>query len=137
MLAACKKSRNAALADLVEFSLFTGVRRGEALSLTWDRVDCARGVIRLELTKSGRRREVPLSSNADGVLAQEALGHQTVTMTRRYSHLAPDHLRAAVAVLDGVLTPPQLSGPTAISAHGSAQELVPAGEVSQSPRSSW
>lgn len=50
--------------------MFTGVRRGEALALTWDRVDRARGVIRLELTKSGRRREVPLSSNADGVLAR-------------------------------------------------------------------
>ena len=70
VLSACKKSRNAALADLVEFSLFTGVRRGEALGLTWDRVDRARGVIRLELTKSGRRREVPLSSNADAVLAR-------------------------------------------------------------------
>src|SRR5207248_4693715 len=34
---------------------------------------------------------------------QEILGHQTITMTMRYSHLAPDHLRAAVAVLDGVL----------------------------------
>ena len=70
VLCACKKSRNAALADLVEFSLFTGIRRGEALGLTWDRVDRARGVIRLELTKSGRRREVPLSSNADAVLAR-------------------------------------------------------------------
>jgi len=29
---------------------------------------------------------------------QEALGHQTITMAMRYSHLAPDHLRAAVAV---------------------------------------
>jgi len=125
-------------------------------------VDRARGVIRLEITKSGRRRDVPLSSNADAVLArrwtdgatgyvfgspkwnrlrtawetavtasriddlrfhdlrhtfaswlvqrgrtlkevQEALGHQTITMTMRYSHLAPDHLRAAVAALDGVL----------------------------------
>jgi integrase len=190
LLAACKKSRNAGLADLVEFSLFTGVRRGEALGLTWDRVDRARGVIRLELTKSGRRREVPLSSNADAVLArrwtpeakgyvfgsrnwnsfrsaweaalaaagvegfrfhdlrhtfaswlvqrgrtlkevQEALGHQTITMTMRYSHLAPDHLRAAVAVLDGVLPAPQLSEFTTISAQGSAQELVPTGEVSQ------
>jgi len=123
--------------------------------------------IRLELTKSGRRREVPLSSNADAVLArrrapeakgyvfgsrnwnslrsawesalvaagiedlrfhdlrhtlaswliqrgrtlrevQEALGHQTITMTMRYSHLAPDHLRAAVAVLDHVFPPPRL-----------------------------
>jgi integrase len=190
LLAACKKSRNGALADLVEFSLFTGVRRGEALGLTWDRVDRARGVIRLELTKSGRRREVPLSSNADAVLArrwtpeakgyvfgsrnwnsfrsawesalaaagvddlrfhdlrhtfaswliqrgrtlrevQEALGHQTITMTMRYSHLAPDHLRAAVAVLDDVLPSPQLAESTAISAQASAQELAPAGEVSR------
>jgi integrase len=190
LLTACKKSRNGALADLVEFSLFTGVRRGEALGLTWDRVDRARGVIRLELTKSGRRREVPLSSNADAVLArrwtpeakgyvfgsrnwnsfrsawesalaaagvddlrfhdlrhtfaswliqrgrtlrevQEALGHQTITMTMRYSHLAPDHLRAAVAVLDDVLPSPQLTESTTISAQASAQELVPAGEVSQ------
>ena len=190
VLSACKKSRNAALADLVEFSLFTGIRRGEALGLTWDRVDRARGVIRLELTKSGRRREVPLSSNADAVLAcrwtpeakgyvfgsrnwnsfrsawesallaagiedlrfhdlrhtlaswliqrgrtlrevQEALGHQTITMTMRYSHLAPDHLRAAVAVLDDVLPPLQLAESTKVSAQASAQELVPAGEVSQ------
>jgi integrase len=50
--------------------MFTGVRRGEALALTWDRVDRARGVVRLELTKSGKRREVPLSSNADSVLAR-------------------------------------------------------------------
>jgi integrase len=190
LLSACKKSRNAALADLVEFSLFTGVRRGEALDLTWDRVDRARGVIRLELTKSGRRREVPLSSNADTVLArrwtpeakgyvfrsrnwnsfrsawesalvvagiedlrfhdlrhtfaswlvqrgrtlrevQEALGHQTITMTMRYSHLAPDHLRAAVAVLDDVFPPLQLAESTKVSAQASAQELVPAGEVSR------
>jgi hypothetical protein len=62
---------------------------------------------------------------------QEALGHQTITMTMRYSHLAPDHLRAAVAVLDGVLPAPQVSESTTISAQDSAQELVPAGEVSQ------
>src|SRR5215470_8523095 len=35
---------------------------------------------------------------------QEALGHQTIAMTMRYAHLAPEHLRAAVAVLDGVLS---------------------------------
>ena len=182
LLEACRKSRNLALADLVEFSLFTGIRRGEALGLTWDRVDRARGVIRLEITKSGRRREVPLSANADAVLArrwgpearsyvfvsrnwnsfrsawetalsvagiegfrfhdlrhtfaswlvqrgrtlkevQEALGHQTITMTMRYSHLAPDHLRAAVAALDDVL-PATKSESTKVSAQVSAQELV-------------
>jgi len=36
-------------------------------------------------------------------LGSSPQGHQTITMTMRYSHLAPDHLRAAVAVLDGVL----------------------------------
>jgi integrase len=34
LLEACAKSRNKALADLVEFSMSTGVRQGEALDLT-------------------------------------------------------------------------------------------------------
>jgi integrase len=189
VLAACRKSRNPALADLVEFSLFTGVRRGEALGLTWDRVDRSRGVIRLELTKSGRRREVPLSSNADAVLARrwtdgakgyvfgsckwnsfrsaweaalaaagiegfrfhdlrhtfaswlvqrgrslqevkEALGHETITMTMRYSHLAPEHLRAAIAVLDGVLPAVQRESAARITQE-ITHEVVPASEVLQ------
>ena len=54
---------------------------------------------------------------------QEALGHQTITMTMRYSHLAPDHLRAAVAALDDVL-PATKSESTKVSAQVSAQELV-------------
>src|SRR2546428_7530536 len=53
---------------------------------------------------------------------QEALGHQTITMTMRYSHLAPDHLRAAVAVLDDVLPAWKPSESTAISTQASAQE---------------
>ena len=36
LLDACRESRNANLVDLVEFSLFTGLRRSEALTLTWD-----------------------------------------------------------------------------------------------------
>jgi hypothetical protein len=36
---------------------------------------------------------------------QEALGHQTIAMTMRYAHLAPDHLRAAVSSLDNILPP--------------------------------
>ena len=70
LLDACGKSRNPDLRDLVEFALFTGLRRGEALGLTWERVDRARGVILLNLTKSNRRREVPLNSRADTMLAR-------------------------------------------------------------------
>src|SRR5262245_5266016 len=56
LLDACCSSRNADLIDLVEFALFTGMRRGEVLGLNWERVDRARGVVLLDLTKSGRRR---------------------------------------------------------------------------------
>jgi integrase len=59
LLAACRTSKNDVLAGLVEFAIFTGLRRGEALGLTWERVDRSRGVVRLEMTKSGKRREVP------------------------------------------------------------------------------
>src|SRR5262249_55391982 len=70
VLDACRKSRNEHLTDLVEFALFTGMRRGEVLALTWERVDRARGVVLLDVTKSGKRREVPLNSRADAVLAR-------------------------------------------------------------------
>jgi integrase len=60
LLVAARESRNPDLADLVELSLFTGLRQGEALELTWDRVDRSRGVLLLlEVTKSGRRRQGP------------------------------------------------------------------------------
>ena len=31
----------------------------------------------------------------------ELLGHKDISMTMRYTHLAPDHMSKAVAVLDG------------------------------------
>jgi integrase len=161
LLAACAKSRNADLLDLVTVSLYTGVRRSELLGLAWERVDRARGVMRLEITKSGKRREVPYPGKVEEVLARRAkagasglvfprvrwdsyrtafenavaaaqlddfrwhdlrhtyaswlvqagrpiaevrdlLGHATLAMTMKYAHLAPEHLRAAVSVLDDI-----------------------------------
>ena len=182
LLDACRKSRNEHLADLVEFALFTGMRRGEVLALTWERVDRARGVVLLDVTKTGRRREVPLNSRADAVLARrgskssglvfgtrrwdrfrsafenaverakladfhfhdlrhtfaswavqrgatlqevkDLLGHHTLAMTLRYGHLAPEHLRTAVARLDAALPVP-----TKLSAQASAQEGVTEGAL--------
>jgi integrase len=46
------------------------MRYGEIIGLTWDRVDLSRGVIRVERTKSGRRREVPMRQVIYHVLAQ-------------------------------------------------------------------
>ena len=39
LLDAAHESRNPDLADLIEFSLFTGLRQSEALRLTWNRGD--------------------------------------------------------------------------------------------------
>ena len=42
---------------------------------------------------------------------KELLGHSDIHITMRYAHLAPDHLRAAVASLDGILSPTAASSP--------------------------
>jgi len=66
LLTACSASKTPDLAGIVTVALETGMRHGEIMRLTWDRVDLSRGVLRLEgrgrsgdRTKSGRRREVP------------------------------------------------------------------------------
>jgi integrase len=61
LLEAAGKSRNKELRAAVIVALNTGLRLGELIGLTWEQVDLSRGVIRLELTKSGRRREVPMN----------------------------------------------------------------------------
>jgi integrase len=169
LLAACQESKNPDLGDLVELTLFTGLRQSEALGLTWDRVDRSRGVLLLVETKNKKRREVPLNAAADAVLARrwserveglvfgspnwdryrtaweaavrrakldgfrfhdlrhtfaswaiqqratlyevkELLGHSSLTMVKRYAHLAPEHLRSAAASLDRVLARQSTTG---------------------------
>jgi integrase len=69
LLEACVKSPNRDLRDIVTVALETGMRQGEIMELTWERVDLSRGVLRLELTKSGRRREVPMREAVYRLLA--------------------------------------------------------------------
>ncbi len=47
----------------------TGIRKGEALSLTWSRVDLGRRLLWVEFTKDDEPREIPLSNYAAGYLA--------------------------------------------------------------------
>jgi integrase len=60
LLAACGRSQNPHLVAIITVALESGMRQGELLGLTWDRVDLSRGVMQLERTKSGKRREVPM-----------------------------------------------------------------------------
>jgi integrase len=178
LLAACAKSRNPELTKIVTVALETGLRRGELLGLTWDRVDLSRGVIRLEQTKSGRRREVPMRQAVYDVLAglpgpregrvfetrsirtafenavveaklddfrlhdtrhhfaswfvmrggslqalKEILGHSSLTMTMRYAHLAPEHLRSEVAKTERRPINPAVSTKSAQSSESDAKGL--------------
>jgi integrase len=76
LLAACRQSRNRLLAPLVTLALTTGARYSELTTLTWAQVDLQADfglspVMRLERTKSGKPRTVPLM--ADAVAALTAL----------------------------------------------------------------
>ncbi|RQW22318.1 site-specific integrase [Rhodobacteraceae bacterium CH30] len=53
----------------IKLSLETGMRAGEILSLEWRQVDLVSAVIKLEQTKNGTSRLVPLSEHAESVLA--------------------------------------------------------------------
>ncbi len=65
VLAACEKSQSKHLLPLVTIAMETGLRKGELLGLTWSQVDMSRGVIRLEMTKSGK---TPRGAHAAGGL---------------------------------------------------------------------
>jgi integrase len=57
------------LTEITGLALETGMRQSKIIGLTWERVDLSRGVLRLELTKSGRRREIPMRDVVYQVLA--------------------------------------------------------------------
>jgi integrase len=74
LLAACeaKASKSPVLLPIVTVAVNTGMRKGEILGLAWERVDFARGMLRLEQTKSGRRREIPMNQAVDEALSRLA-----------------------------------------------------------------
>lgn len=71
LLEACRASRNKHLYPIVLLALITGMRRGEILGLTWDRVDFARNVVLIEDTKNNDRRAVPIVGPARQILQEQ------------------------------------------------------------------
>ena len=64
LLEACQNSDYPYLYLIVVLALSTGMRRGEIMSLRWEKVDLDRGVIFIEETKNGERRSVPIRGQA-------------------------------------------------------------------------
>ena len=56
------------LKPMVKVALGTGMRLGEQLRLSWERVDFSRGVLILTKTKSGKDREVPMNPEVFEIL---------------------------------------------------------------------
>jgi integrase len=152
----------AQLRPLVVTALFTGMRIGELLALTWADVDLGRKLIHVRDSKSGKGRHIPMSASVYEVLSpvtrhidnarvfynedgkpyrscrsafatalrragirdfrwhdlrhsfasylamagvdlnmiRELMGHKTITMTLRYSHLAPQFKTQALDKLE-------------------------------------
>lgn len=65
LLAAARRSRAASLELCVILAIETGMRRGEIAGLTWDQIDVHSHIIRLDVTKNGDSRVVPLSVAAE------------------------------------------------------------------------
>jgi integrase len=76
LLDACRTSRAKHLAAVVTVALETGLRKSELLGMTWDRVHQSRGVIRIEVTKSARRREIPMRQVVYNVLSSLPHPHE-------------------------------------------------------------
>lgn len=55
---------------IVVCALETGMRRGELLDLQWSQVNSHAGLITVEKTKTGKTREIPISSRLRGVLEE-------------------------------------------------------------------
>ncbi len=74
LLSAIFQHSNPMLDWIARIALYTGMRQGEILSLYRDQVDIQRRVVRLDKTKNGDARTVPLSIHAAEVF-REALEH--------------------------------------------------------------
>jgi len=64
LLSACRQSSNLSLHAVVVLAISTGMRRNEILSLRYNQLNVARGMIYLYDTKNGERRGVPLAGAA-------------------------------------------------------------------------
>ena len=66
MIAALSEAGYTSYADIVAVLVDTGMRRGELLGLVWDQIE--EGTVRLDETKTGRPRRIPLTQRAARIL---------------------------------------------------------------------
>jgi integrase len=70
LLVACQANANPYLYTVVVLALSTGARYNEIMHLRWEDVDLNRGIAKLEKTKNGERRAIPLTGLALNLLQE-------------------------------------------------------------------
>jgi integrase len=95
LLGACHQSKNQYLHGIVTLALNTGMRKGEVMGLTWEHVDFSRGVLLLDQTKSGRRREVPMNRAVYDALSELPGPKEEGLLFRRRNGAAWGNIRTA------------------------------------------
>lgn len=91
LLAACLRSRASSwLIPIITIAVNTGMRQGEIQALKWNQVDLPNGVVLLERTKNGNRREVPLNEAAKEAFRSlpHAIDGGKVFSTEAFNHHA-------------------------------------------------
>jgi len=79
------------LRPLLVTALHTGLRKGELLALTWKDIDFAANILRVERSKNGEKRALPLSRTVQSVLK----GIKVRSMTGRVFPISVRSLRVA------------------------------------------
>lgn len=64
LMSQCKTSGCPVLYTIVVLAISTGMRRSELMNLTWKMIDFKQECIRLDKTKNGERRTIPLTGHA-------------------------------------------------------------------------
>ena len=75
--------RNPVHRDLLLFGLYTGMRKGEIISLRWDRVDLEAGLFRVEETKTGVPLELPVTRQLGEILARRRANSDAMPVDMR------------------------------------------------------
>ena len=87
-----------ALRDIFLVGIYTGMRRGEVISLRWERVDLERRILRVEETKTGEPLELPVTRQLAAIF--ERRREDTVPAARREGWVFPSSRSAAGHVAD-------------------------------------
>lgn len=98
LLEVCKANLNPYLYTVVVLALSTGARYSEIMGLRWDDVDLVRGVAKLEKTKNGDKRAIPLTGLALTLMTELKRTRQRIDSPYLFPRLdgkAPMEIRKA------------------------------------------